>query len=170
MTKPVNEGVTTEQARELLAYDPLTGTFCWKVSHPGYCAGRPAGYLAKGYLRITIGGRGIRAHRLAWLIVHGKFPDGLLDHIDGNTLNNSIANLREVNARQSAQNIKRQGYAYLRTRRHPNKYLSSIVVDGERKHLGYYATAEEARAAYRSATVKYFGEYSRHFREGAAHD
>src|SRR6478752_9364866 len=41
---------------------------------------RRAVVLRRGYWYIRIEGKGDLGHRLAWLYMHGHFPDGLLDH------------------------------------------------------------------------------------------
>ena len=47
-----------------------------------------------GYLMIYLPGSTYRAHRLAWLYVHGEPVPDVIDHADGNPLNNRISNLR----------------------------------------------------------------------------
>lgn len=67
--------LTAARLRELLNYDELTGNFTWR--HPGKKRrlDRPAGCVkALGYIVIRVDGVLLRAHRLAWLYVHGKWP------------------------------------------------------------------------------------------------
>ena len=45
-----------------------------------------------------------RAHRLAWLYVHGEWPKRTIDHEDGDGLHNWIDNLREATQRQQTFN------------------------------------------------------------------
>jgi hypothetical protein len=47
-----------------------------------------------GYLTIGINKKLYRTHRVVWMYVHGSFPDGDLDHINRNKLDNRIENLR----------------------------------------------------------------------------
>ena len=56
------------------------------------------------YLRLGILGKMYRQHRLAWLYVYGEFPNGHIDHIDHDTTNNAISNLRDVTASQNQRN------------------------------------------------------------------
>jgi hypothetical protein len=87
----------TETLRELFDYDPETGVLSWKS---GRYAGKPCGYLAgdtrKGYLRVKVKGTHYRVHRLIWKHHHDEdIPEGyFIDHIDHNTQNNRIENLR----------------------------------------------------------------------------
>lgn len=47
-----------------------------------------------GYLIIKVKTKQFKAHRIAWLLNYGEFPDGELDHINHNRLDNRIENLR----------------------------------------------------------------------------
>ena len=47
-----------------------------------------------GYLIIKVKGKQFKAHRIVWLLNYGKFPDGEIDHINRNKLDNRIENLR----------------------------------------------------------------------------
>src|SRR4051812_36538770 len=95
-----------ERLHELLDYQPDTGVFRWKKRRGPRSAGAIAGSVAtKGYWRITLDGQECLAHRLAWLYVHGTWPDGELDHIDQVKTNNRISNLRPVTSSQNKQNI-----------------------------------------------------------------
>ena len=92
--------------REVLDYAPESGVFTWKVSRSNVVAGTVAGNLHKNrYLYISIDRKRYRAHRLAWLYVHGKWPEGVIDHIDRVPSNNAIANLRDTTHQQNSQNM-----------------------------------------------------------------
>ena len=93
--------------------------------------------------------------------------DGMMvDHIDGNPLNNTRSNLRIVTPQQNALNKdtkgignnKRMGVTF--DKRH-NKWLAKIQVDKKEIYLGMYNTEEEAIKAREEAEIKYFGEYRR---------
>jgi hypothetical protein len=60
--------------------------------------GQIAGQLNKStkYWEIKYRYKTYKAHRLAWLYVYGEEPKEDIDHIDGDTSNNRIENLREV--------------------------------------------------------------------------
>ena len=57
-----------------------------------------------GYRQIRIDYENYLAHRLAWFYVHGAWPDGEVDHIDGATDNNRLVNLRVVTRQQNRWN------------------------------------------------------------------
>lgn len=56
------------------------------------------------YLRVRVGGRLFFVHRVVFAMTHGRWPDGQLDHIDRDKLNNRPSNLREVNASDNCKN------------------------------------------------------------------
>src|SRR4051812_10110856 len=96
-----------ERLLELLYYYPETGIFRWKVhrrpqSPPGTIAGC---YQSKKRVqRIELEGKAYLAHRLAWLYVHGVWPEDQIDHINGNPSDNRIENLRLANNSQNQAN------------------------------------------------------------------
>lgn len=57
-----------------------------------------------GYLILKVKGRQVKAHRIAWLLNYGDFPESELDHINRNKLDNRIENLRESNRTQQCRN------------------------------------------------------------------
>ena len=99
-----------------------------------------------GYLVLRYNKKVVYAHRLAWYLYYGVWPT-VIDHVNGNRIDNRIENLREVNYLQNAQNMtgKHVG-AHLHKK--TGLYRSSIMTKGKTKHLGYFKTAEEASAEY----------------------
>jgi hypothetical protein len=97
-----------ERLRELLEYDPETGVFLWKTRTSnrvkiGSVAGTKHG---KGYVSISCDGKRYMAHRLAWLYVHGQFPEEQIDHINGVRDDNRLCNLRCVSSAENQMNMK----------------------------------------------------------------
>lgn len=152
------------EVAELLAYcarrinySPETGDFTWQHDCNVVKAGSKAGHMNSwGYLRIHLNGRKYNAHRLAWLLVNGEWPKGQIDHIDGDKLNNRIANLRDVtpSLNQLANNKPRRnntsGYVGVAKTRN-GKFRAAIRVNGQTHHLGQFASPEAANDAYMSA-------------------
>lgn len=147
---------TQERLRELLDYDKETGVFRWKVARGGMAqAGAIAGKTGKnGYQYIRIDYKFWLSHRLAWVYVHGVEPAGEIDHIDGNSLNNAIANLRDVPPCINKQNVResspkrRNGRLLGAFKSAGGRWRAQIALDGKKKHLGCFATEEEAHEAY----------------------
>lgn len=140
--------------KQHLQYDQETGVFIrlqCKAGQikPGSIAGKVGN---RGYLQIKLLGKMYQAHRLAWLYCYGRFPDDLIDHIDHDTLNNRIDNLREVNANGNMHNYIKPNsnnkLGYLGVSACGNKLQAEIKTYGKRKYLGSFNTPEEAHAAY----------------------
>lgn len=145
--------LTADRLRELLDYDPQTGLFTWRrtraKARKGAVAGTPCSY---GYVKIGIDNEDYRAHRLAWLYCHGEWPSDQIDHIDGDIKNNAINNLRDVSTSVNQQNLRRakahSTHGYMGTSKRGEKWAARITTNGVFRHLGVFATAEEAHAAY----------------------
>lgn len=159
--------ISAEELRALLDYDPETGVFRWRERRgpvrPGDVAGTPQ---QKGYIKINVRRNVMWAHRLAWLYVHGEWPKGMLDHVDGNPANNAIANLRVCCSSKNTANSKRRydnttGFKGVFYRKDTGKFAAYLTVNYRRLSLGCFSTAEEAHAAYVAAAVTHFGEFAR---------
>lgn len=168
------DDITRLELKSMLIYDPETGVFTWKsrsiedfrasqgwTNWERYYAGKKAGYVDKnGYVTIRIKKKLYRAHRLAWLYVHGKWPENVIDHINGNPTDNRICNLRDVTQEVNLQNMRRptakNKVGVLGVTFHPSlgKYAAYIKAGGKSKALGYFATANDAGEAYLRAKRK----------------
>jgi len=166
--------LTAQRLRELLDYAPGTGAFTWRprptemfrgpragpIWHTRYC-GKRAGHVNRivGYESIRIFDRSYWSHRLAWLHVYGEWPVGEVDHINGDRLDNRIANLRACDRQVNAQNMRRRpkddgvllGVHRVVTRNLSKPFTAKIYVSGRSHHLGYFATEAQAHAAYLDA-------------------
>lgn len=113
----------------------------------------------KIYIKIWADGRLYFAHQLVFLWHHGYVPD-VIDHIDGDSLNNRIENLRAVTRSQNAQNCSKRpkntsGYKGVYWRKKEQVWSAQITVDYKCKNLGRFETKEEAYLAYQAAAAKY---------------
>lgn len=93
----------------------------------------------------------------------GAAPGVLVDHIDGNGLNNTRANLRLCNAAQNSYNkrshVGRSGFKGVFFAK--GRYLARITCKEVRIRLGGHDTAERAARAYDAAAKRLFGEFAR---------
>lgn len=156
--------LTAARLRELLRYDPETGVFTRRQNLSNSKAFKPgdvAGGIDKstGYIKISVENRAYWAHRLAWLYVHGLWPDGLLDHRDENKANNAIRNLRPADKSLNGQNVTaaRSSSKSRLLGACPDgkgRWQATITVNRKQRHLGRFDTAEEAHAAYLAAKAE----------------
>lgn len=149
-----------ERLRELLAYDPGSGLLTWQVSRGKAQPGRIAGSVnTDGYVRIMADGERISAHRAAFALMTGAWPEATIDHRNGVRSDNRWSNIRPATSRQQAQNRKAPvgaASALLGAHRdrERNCWLARIRHEGRTTHLGRFASAEEAHDAYMRAKAR----------------
>ncbi len=146
--------MTAQRVKELFHYDADTGLFTRFPAKNIRRGQNCVGTINRGYLRIKIDYKLYSAHRLAWLYVHGEWPNDQIDHINGDMADNRISNLRAATNSQNKQNARkarsdsRSGLIGAMWDSQKNKWRAEILVDGKRKHLGYFEQAEQAHAVY----------------------
>ena len=160
----MTQELTQDLLHELFAYKD--NQLFWRSKrNPMIDLSKPAGTLnTKGYLRIGINGKIYYAHRFVFLMHHGYLPEQI-DHIDGNRANNAIENLRPATNSQNQQNRAKQktntsGYKGVHWRKDAGKWQAQIAINGKRKHLGYFDTAEQAHEAYCKTAIELHGEFA----------
>ena len=161
--------------RQLLDYDPATGLFVWREREASFFSGkravqRRANWNARyaggpalttqtsdGYLRGKIMQLPVLAHRAAFAIIHGEWPEQV-DHINGVRSDNRISNLRAANNAVNSRNqrrLDRNTSGVTGVVQVGRKWLASIMVNQKRYHLGHFDTIEDAAAARKAAEVRY---------------
>jgi len=154
--------LTAELVRELLDYDPETGVFLHRTKRRGSKQGSVVGTkTANGYRSVAIHKKQYLAHRVAWLYVHGEWPTGQIDHINGIRDDNRLCNLRDVPQNINMQNQRVAHKCKTSTRllgvyyeKKSGRWYSQIRIDGKSRHLGTFATDIEAHEAYLQAKRK----------------
>ena len=160
--------ITQKEVLSLLDYNPATGNLYWRVSKNNRIkVGDKAGSLTEdGYWKVMIHRKKYYAHRLIWFIMHGCFPSGQIDHINGNRLDNRIENLRDsTNGQNQANKFKRPNcsskYKGVFFDKKTNNWKASITVKRKRIHLGTYDTEKDAALGYNKAALQHYNEYAR---------
>ena len=93
-------------------------------------------------------------------------PDGVeTDHRDGNGLNNKRSNLREATKSQNMHNRmasvnNTSGFKGVSFSKFHQRWVAYIGFNGNKHHLGYFDTAEEAHVAYVEAAKRMHGEFA----------
>lgn len=118
---------------------------------------------SKGYASTTIEGRPVRLQNFLF----DEIPEGLIvDHINGDKLDNRMCNLRFATNRENIANSSSKkgstssykGVSFDSSR---GKWISSIQINGKTKHLGRYDKEEDAAKAYDRAAFSAYGSYAR---------
>jgi hypothetical protein len=153
--------------RQRLRYEPETGKLFWLdyEGMPPMWRSRWAGKEAftskgKGYLRGSVDYKMVLAHRAAWALHYGEWPDDQIDHINGVKDDNRISNLRVVSQQENTKNqfmsVKNtSGTTGVTWNKQKRKWKAQVMVDKRCLSLGYFNTIEEAAAARKQADIKY---------------
>lgn len=107
-----------------------------------------------------------RKTRLHRLIVGATGNSEIVDHINGNTLDNRRSNLRIITRAENNKNVRKRvtntsggtGVEYNPTK---DNYTACIQLHGEKHYIGTFNTLELANTAYRAA-AKVLGFSERH--------
>lgn len=129
---------------------------------PGKVLGTKDAY---GYLVCTVDGVSQKVHRIIYEMHHGYTPN-IVDHIDGNKLNNLIENLRPASTDQNQWNRKLnannvsgvKGVTWVKSSR---KWIAQCAVSNKRHYLGLFDSIEDAKQALTKFRIEHQGEYAR---------
>jgi hypothetical protein len=153
--------------KRLLAYDPETGEFRWRVGRARCIkAGALAGSRCpRGYRKITVAGKCYAEHRLAYLFMTGAWPEAEINHLNRDPSDNRWANLRPANGTQRRGNCARQagtvsGLKGVTWQKHAGMWRAQIEISGCTTHLGYFVHKETAHAAYMAAAWARYGDFA----------
>lgn len=146
------------ELREILDYLPDTGILLWrkKISRK-VVVGKVAGCAdAYGYTQLRVEGVQYKAHRIAWAIYYGQWPEENIDHINGIKTDNRLLNLRAANQKQNLQNSARRsdnrsGHVGVSWYKKTRSWRADITVNGVTTYLGSFHDKREAITAYLEA-------------------
>lgn len=135
-------------------YDPDTGFFHRRLAGGRIKQKKSGSINSNGYRQISVCRTLHSAHRLAWLVMTGEWPSLDVDHINGIRDDNRWVNLRlatrstNMQNQRAAHSTSMSGLLGAHYHRGMGKFAAVIVVDGRKIHIGYFASANEAHAAY----------------------
>lgn len=141
--------------KEDFRYNPATGSFLKYDDSFGYIN-------PKEYWNIRYEGELYKIHRLIWKWWYGYDPEEI-DHINGDTLDNRIDNLRNVDHTQNRRNQKKRKdckSGFNGVTQYKNNWRANITIDKKQTQIGTYSTPQEAANA-RNDFLKEF--YPDHF-------
>jgi hypothetical protein len=140
------------------------GNLYWKNPVHKKNLGKIVGYdNGYGYKKVSIKGKQCYVHRIVYLMQHGTMPK-TIDHIDGNSSNNAIENLRPANTSQNMMNsVKKQkntsGYRNVFPNKERDTWVVYITINKKTKFFGSYEDVELAGLVAEEARRKYHGEF-----------
>ncbi len=165
--------IDCDELHSLLDYNADNGEFVWTYfnnNNPNKGTLTPQ-KPAKGnrYVRIFIYGKYYQAHRVAWVMYYGKEPEYGIDHIDGDTSNNAISNLRDVpqsvNCKNSSiKSSNKSGFNGVTWMKKSKRWRARLMFNGKDVHLGFYKEKKDAISARVFANKKY-GFHENHGRK-----
>ena len=173
-----------DRLAQVLRYEPDTGRLYWRersaedfpatfarcrrkaaelaASFNTKFAGRQAltANNGTGYRTGSVLGLPCLAHRVAYALHHGHWPEGQIDHMNGDRSDNRAENLRSVSHKENGRNVQRpahnrSGVIGVSWNRERGLWYASIQVDGRTKSLGRYARLSDAVAARKAAEQRF---------------
>ena len=136
----------------------------WKTFNTRFARTQAGATDTHGYTIIALGGKRYKAHRLAWLISHGEWPDETIDHINSVPSDNRLLNLRLASQAQNTRNKSAHGSSGQRfkgVRRNKGEWAARIMNDRKEINLGRFHAEEDAAKACDKAAVALFGEFAK---------
>lgn len=152
---------TQESLRLNFTYNEDTGEFLPTDPTKG------KGYISRtGYWITDLGSKHNKTHRLIWIYMTGKEPEGYIDHINHVKTDNRWSNLRDVSKQTNEKNLGKSpkntsGITGVYWHKQCQKWRACIQVAGKQVALGLYASKEEA-AQVRKAAEKLQGYHDNH--------
>jgi hypothetical protein len=158
--------ISQEQLKEF--FDYKDGNLYWKIKKCRNVAiGQKAGsYAPRGNIDIMINGKVYKAHRLIFLFHYGYLPK-ILDHKDGNPLNNKIENLREATNSQNMCNTKlnvnnKSGEKGVIWDKRISKWRTFCTISKKQYTSGSYSDLDKAIESVRKLRESLHMEFARH--------
>ena len=157
--------ISVDYLKENFSYNPESGLIFPLNGGSRFRTVHSAGYYT-GCVKYKV----YKAHRVAWALYYGEWPDKFVDHKNGDGFDNSISNLMLATRSQNQHNRKTNanntsGYKGVYWKKHRNgrtgAWVAEIVYNGKRYPLGRFTCPKDAYGAYCKAAVELHGEFAR---------
>ncbi|MDP4226022.1 MAG: HNH endonuclease [Bacteroidota bacterium] len=138
-----------KKIKKSLSLDEETGRIFWidppkhhsekTRTEAGTIYGRRNGDLRR---RIVVDRKSIAASHIAYFLHHGIWPNKVIDHINGNPLDNRPVNLRDVDIETNNRNHRKVSIRKMPSGRYQARLSQKVI--------GTFDTKEEAEVAYKT--------------------
>jgi hypothetical protein len=171
---------------EYFTYDPETGNLIWKERPTScfrfdWCAKRwnsrysgkisgeravPNGRKSR-YRKVSVNDKNYLIHRIIWEMHHGPIPHkAIIDHVNGDSIDNRIQNLRVATNSQNSKNSKipkrnTSGYKGVSRRKGSSKWFVSIRINGISRRITGFSDPQSAHEVYKKMAAEFHGEFAR---------
>jgi hypothetical protein len=157
--------ITYDALHELFRYE--NGKLYWKIKpNRNIRLDSEVGTInSNGYVIVTINGKKHQAHRIIWEM-HGREPAPMIDHVNGNTADNRIENLRAADNSKNQMNSKLRadnssgvkGVSWCSTYK---RWVGQVWENGYCHKIGRFENKDECAAAVVAARQVIHGEFAR---------
>ena len=157
--------ITYDALHELFRYQD--GKLYWKVKpNRNIRLDSEAGTVnCNGYVVVTINGKKHMAHRIIWEM-HGREPAPMIDHVNGDTTDNRVENLRAADNSKNQMNTKLRadnssgikGVSWCNTYK---RWVGQVWEEGYCHKIGRFKSKEECADAVAAARKIIHGEFAR---------
>lgn len=155
--------IDQETVKKLFHYDAQSGMLLWRNGNGrNVKPWQQANSLnSNGYYAVKINGINYSVHRIIWLYVNGKFPNGDIDHKNRIRNDNRLCNLRDVSRTDNAQNISlprhnKSGHIGVSWFKKHKAWTVYIKVNKKNKWLGCYKNLNDAIAARKAGERQFY--------------
>lgn len=124
--------------------------------------GKEAGCPRDGYWIIKFNGIPYKRSYLIYCATHGVWPSEIIDHINGDSLDDRAENLREATLTQNNWNHRTRAKSTslpMGIRELSGRFQARIAKDKKTFYLGSFATVEEAHSVYTTKRKELFNDY-----------
>ena len=156
-----------DRLRDAFDLDADTGMLRWKIAHQKVRVGQAAGSVnGNGYLQVQIDRQVLQVHRVVFALAYDWLPE-MVDHVDGDPLNNRPSNLRAATRSENQRNRKTNANSAVGVKgvcwdSRSRKWRVRVQFAGKQQHIGLFADLNDADRAARAARGKFHGEFARH--------
>ena len=148
-------------------FDYKNGELFWKnpISTKLKIGQKAGSKGSNNYLKVSINGKLYLNHRIIFMMHYGYFPK-IVDHIDNNSLNNLIENLRLATKSQNQHNANisknnKSGIKGIYWHKANSKWKVQFKLNGKKMYFGEYNDIDYAKFVVEAMRYKYHKEFAR---------